>query len=175
MRRTGLLVGIICSVAVGAGACNRADDRAAQQEAAIEARDGGASGDEVTVTGCLTAAADGNAYALTAARTALTSGAMHSGTGETPTYTYELMGNTGELKEHVGRQVEVTGRVDPDRRDRENVDEKEKTELPETPSGDRNVTPAIETETEMRINVRRLEVRSVTETGRACVPSEGQQ
>jgi hypothetical protein len=172
MRHTGALVGLIFTVAVGAGACSRAaEERGEQQEAAIAARDG-AAGDEMTVTGCLTSAADRGAFVVTADRAALASGALYAGDGETPTYTYELTGNTGDLTPHVGRQVEVTGRLDDDRDDEVKVDEKETTELPETQSGDDRVTPAIETDTEMRINVRRLQVSSVSPTGAPCATAQ---
>jgi hypothetical protein len=169
MRHTGVLVGLIFSVAVGSAACTRtADDRNEQQAAARD----GATGAETTVTGCLTSAADRGAFVVTADRNALTSGAMHAGDGETPTYTYELTGNTANLAQHVGRQVQVTGRLDDDRDDEVKVDQEQKTELPKTQSGDEKVTPAIETDTEMSINVRRLSVSSVTETGRACTAGQ---
>jgi hypothetical protein len=173
MRHTGLFVGLIFTVAVGSAACSRtAEERNDAQQAALAARDG-ASGDDVTVTGCLTAAADKGAYVVTADRNALASGALHAGSGETPTYTYELTGNTGDLAAHVGQQVQVVGRLDEDRDDEVKVDEEEETKLPETQSGDDKVTPAIETDTELNINVRRLHVASVTQTGRSCL-SDGQ-
>jgi hypothetical protein len=138
------------------------------QDAAMSERDR-AAGDEITVTGCLTSAPDRSAFVVTADRTALTSGALHAGDGETPTYTYELTGNSGDLAPHVGRQVEVTGRLDEDRDDEVKVDEEDKTELPKTQSGDDTVKPAIETETELNINVRRLNVSSVSQTGKPCM------
>lgn len=173
MHRTGPIVGIIFTVAMGSAACSRsADERATEQAAAgDQAR---ASGDELMVTGCLTAAPDRAAFVVTADRDALTSGALYSGSGGTPTYTYELTGNTGDLAAHVGRQVEVTGRLDDDRRDDVQVDDKAKTELPPVQSGDRKVEPAITTETELDINVRRLEVASVRATGQGCQVTEGQ-
>jgi hypothetical protein len=168
MRHTGAFVGVILSLAVGAGACSRAaEERGEMQEAAVAARDG-AAGKEITVTGCLTSAADRGAFVVTADRNALTSGALHAGDGETPTYTYELTGNTQDLPQHVGRQVQVTGRVDEDRDDEVKVDAEEKTELPATQSGDEKVKPAITTDTEMNINVRRLQVSSVQQTGQPC-------
>lgn len=168
MRHTGVFVGLIFSVALGSAACSRtAEERGEAQEAALEARAGG-TGDETTVTGCLTSAADRGAFVVTANRNALTSGAMHAGDGETPTYTYELTGNTADLAQHVGREVEVTGRLDDDRDDEVDIDREEKTELPEVQSGDETVKPAIETETEMNINVRRLSVSSISQTGAAC-------
>lgn len=168
MRHTGVFVGLILSVSLGSAACSRtAEERGEAQEAALEARAGG-TGDETTVTGCLTSAADRGAFVVTANRNALTSGAMHAGDGETPTYTYELTGNAADLAQHVGREVEVTGRLDDDRDDEVDIDREEKTELPEVQSGDETVKPAIETETEMNINVRRLSVSSISPTGAAC-------
>jgi hypothetical protein len=172
MRHTGVFLGLIISIAVGSAACNRAaDERGAAQDQALATRDG-AAGDELTVTGCLTSAPDRGAFVVTADRNALTSGALHARDGETPTYTYELTGNTADLAQHVGRQVQVTGRVDDDRDDNVKVDQEEKTELPKTQSGNDTVTPAIETDTEMRINVRRLTVASVKQTGQACAANQ---
>ena len=88
-----------------------------------------------------------------------------------PHATYELTGNIGDLASHVGRQVEVTGRLDDDRKDEVKVDDEQKTELPEVQSGDDTVKPAIETEMELNINVRRLAVTSVSQTGQACSAS----
>ena len=168
MRQSGLIIGLALMLTLGSAACSRgADDREETQKAALAERDN-TSGDEITVTGCLTSAADRGAFVVTADRNALTSGALHAGDGETPTYTYELTGNAADLAQHVGRQVQVTGRVDDDREDEVKVDEEEKTELPKTRSGDDTVKPAIETETEMDINVRRLHVASIAPTNRPC-------
>ena len=167
MGRTGLLLGLICSTALGSAACTRnADERARTQEAALAADP--TKGDEITVTGCLSAAADRRAYVVTAERNALTSGALYANSGETPTYTYELTGNTSDLASHVNRQVEVTGRLDDDRKDHATVDDEETTKGQEVQSGKDKVTPAIETDTEMNIQVRRLDVSSVHSTGRPC-------
>ena len=167
MRRTGLLLGLIFTTALGSAACTRnAEERARTQEAALAADP--AKGDEVTVTGCLTADADRAAFVVTADRNALTSGALYANSGETPTFTYELTGNTSDLAAHANRQVKVTGRIDDDRKDRVVVDEEETTKHPEVQSGKDKVAPAIETDTEMNINVRRLQVASVTPTGRPC-------
>ena len=168
MRHTGVFFGLIMSVALGSAACSRtAEERGEMQEQALAARDG-AAGEDIMVTGCLTSAADRGAFVVTADRNALTSGALHSRDGETPTYTYELVGNAADLSQHVGRQVQVTGRLDEDRKDEVDVNEEEKTELPPTQSGNEKVKPAVETDTEMNINVRRLNVTSVTQTGRPC-------
>jgi len=161
MGRIGLFSTVIVAIALGSGACRRGDDRA---NAATEGRDAGGR-EEVTITGCLTGAPDRNAFVVTPARDALASGALHSGTGEVPTFTYELVGNSGDLSPHVGRQVEVTGKVDDERDDEVDVDRKDKTESPRV---DDKVTPAIETKEEVEIKVRRLEVSSVRPTGQPC-------
>lgn len=176
MYRTGLILGLIFSVAAGSAACSRADERDGSTVAGDRATGdavNAASGDEITVKGCLTAAPDRAAFLVTAERDALTSDAIYAGSGGTPTYTYELMGNTGDLTTHVGRQVEVTGRLDKAREDDVDVDEEEKTELPPVQSGDRKVEPTIKTETEMDINIRRLDVAKVAATGQACQQVQG--
>ena len=169
MHRTGLLIGLIFSVGIGSACSRAADEPLADQDPSPTA-----TGNEITVTGCLTSAPDRDAFVVTAARDALTSGAIYSGAGGTPTYTYELMGNTADLTAHVGRQVEVTGRLDDDRDDEVDVDEEDKTELPKVQSGDRAVEPSIETDTEMEINVRRLAVATVEPTGQPCQLTDGQ-
>jgi hypothetical protein len=172
MHRIVPSLALIVSVVLVAPACSKktADERAEQQQAALAARDG-AAGEEVTITGCLTASPDRDAFVVTADRNALVSGALYSGTGETPTYTYELTGNVSELPAHVGRQVEVTGLVDKKRDDEVKVDDERETKLPEVQSGKDKVTPAIETDAEMEINVRRLSVSAVKATGRSCIAS----
>lgn len=174
MRATGIIFGLMLTAAAGSAACSRtADQREQQQEAALATR-ADATGDDVTITGCLTSAPDRGAFAVTADRNALTSGALHSGSGEVPTYTYELVGNAADLSPHVGRQVEVKGRLDDDRDDEVDVETKNKTESPRVQSGDDKVTPAIETNEEMEIKVRRLHVTSVNPTGGTCSPAAGQ-
>lgn len=180
MHRTGLFLGIILSMAIGSASCARADEPAHDTAAAARDITTGeavepATGEEITVTGCLTAAPDRAAFVVTADRSPLASGALYSRGGGTPTYTYELMGNTGDLAAHVGRQVEVTGRLDTDRKDGVNAGDEEKTELPAVPSGDRTVEPAVETETQLAINIRRLQVTNVSPTGQPCVTEEQPQ
>jgi hypothetical protein len=169
MRRTGLVLGLIFSVGFVLSGCNRtADERADQQRAALEEK-GQLPGDLIKITGCLTAAADQNAFVVTADREALASSTLTAAQGEAPTYTYELAGNTSNLPAHVGQQVEVTGRVDEDRKADVDADEKSEVKLPPAQSGKDIVKPAIETEAEVEIKVRRLHVSSVMPTGRPCV------
>lgn len=168
MRRTGIIFSLMAALAITAACSRSAEQREARQEAALEVG-GRSSGDEITVTGCLTAASDGGAYALTAARDALASSTLQVGSGEVPTYTYELVGHAADLFQHVGQQVEVRGHLDEDRKDKAKVDQEEETKLEPRQSAKDVVTPAIETEIEAVINVRRLEVSTVTPTGQACL------
>jgi hypothetical protein len=171
MYRTGLFLGIVMMVALAASCARSADEAegtTVARDSATGAAVDAATGEEITVTGCLTAAPDRAAFVVTAARDALTSDAMYAASGGTPTNTYELIGNTGDLNSQLGRQVEETGRLDYERKADVDVDKEEKTELPEVQSGDRKVEPIIKTETEIDINVRRLQVAQVTATGLAC-------
>ncbi len=174
MRRTGLILGLIFSVALVLSGCSRtAEERSEQQQAAMEAQ-GQLPGDLIKVTGCLTAAPDRNAFVVTADRHALTSSTLTATQGETPTFTYELTGDTSNLSAHAGQLVEVTGRLDDSRKDEVDVDDKSEAKLPSVRSGNETVTPAIETETDVEISVRRLHVSSVASTGRDCLQGRRQ-
>ena len=167
MRLSGLFIPLIFGVSLTAAACGRAEERKATQEAALATR-AETTGQEVTVTGCLTAARDRAAFVVTADPNALASGAMRSSSGEVPTYTYELVDSIADLTPHVGRQVEVKGHLDPDRNDEVDVDARDKNKEPPTRVGGDTVTPAVETKSEIEIQVRRLHVVSTTPTGQPC-------
>jgi hypothetical protein len=166
MRLSGSCLPILLGLAMTATACGRAEDRRAEQSAALESR-AQQTGKEVTVTGCLAAAPDRAAFVVTADRNALASGAVHAGSGEIPTYTYELVDSSADLSPHVGRQVEVRGHLDA-RNDEVDVDARAKTKEPPVKVGDDTVTPAIDTKQEIEIKVRRLHVVSATPTGQPC-------
>jgi hypothetical protein len=169
MRLSSNAIPVVLSLAAvcAAAACNRAEERRTTQQAALESN-AQRTGKEITVTGCLTSAPDRAAFVVTADRNALTSGALYSGSGEVPTYTYELVDSSADLTPHVGRQVEVKGHLDPDRSDEVDVDDKDKSkEAPAKVGGD-TVTPAVETKQEIEIKVRRLHVVSATPTGAPC-------
>ena len=167
MRLSGFHLPIVLGIAITAVACGRAEQRRADQSAALDSR-AQQTGDEVTITGCLTSAPDRGAFVVTADRNALASGALHSGSGEVPTYTYELVDSTADLSPHVGRQVEVKGRLDRDRDDEVDIEAKDKSKESPTRVGNDTVTPAVETKEEIEINVRRLHVLSATPTGQPC-------
>ena len=166
MRLSGSHLLIISSLALAPAACNRADERRAQQEAAFDVR-ANATGKEITVTGCLTAAPDRGAFVVTADRDALTSNALYSGSGEVPTYTYELVDPPADLSPHANRQVAVKGYLD-DRDDEVDVEVKDKTREAPARVGNDTVTAAVQTKEEIDINVRSLQVISTTPTGRPC-------
>jgi hypothetical protein len=168
MRRIGLLLGLIFSVGFVLSGCNRtAEERSDQQRAALEEK-GQLPGDQIKITGCLTAAEDRNAFVVTPDQDVLATSTLTATQGEAATYAYELAGDTSKLPAHVGQQVEVTGRLDDSRKDDVDADEKSEVKLPAVQSGKDTVRPAIETESEVEIKVRRLYVASVTATGKPC-------
>ena len=166
MRLFSCSLPIVLGIAVVSAGCNRSEIRRANQEAALD-KAAQMSGKEITVTGCLTAAENRDAFVLSADRNALTSGALYAGSGEVPTYAYELVGTSTDLARHAGKQVEVKGWLDK-RDDETDVVAKDKTTEPPRKIGDDTVTPAIETQQDLEIKVRRLHVISTVETGQPC-------
>ena len=126
-----------------------------------------ATGQEVTVTGCLTAAPDRAAFVVTADRNALMSGAMHSGSGEVPTYAYELVDSSADLSPHVGGRSKS-------RASRSPIATKKWTSMPgqdqgaADESGRDTVTPAVETKPEIEIKVEAA-ARRVGDADRAAL------
>lgn len=166
MRHTFLGLMVLAAFVPACADREGADPREARQEAALEQADR-MSGEDVVVTGCLTGHPETNAFVVTAPRNELVSGALYSREGEVPTYTYELVGNAADLAQHVGREVEVHGRL-AGRDDEVDVEQEDKATLEPRRSGDEVVTPHIETETQAEIKVRRLEVSTITPTGQPC-------
>lgn len=166
MRRVRSHILIIGLTAV-AVACSDAGRDAAQHPAAVG--DAARSGEDITITGCLTAAPDRGAFVVTALPTPLASSTLRATQGEVPTYAYELAGAQaqGDLNALVGKEVAVRGTL-ADRDDSTSVEQDDKVELPERRVGDDKVTPAIETTQEVDVTVRRLQVASVSATGGMC-------
>ena len=109
----------------------------------------------VTEVGCLTAAGD---------RFVLTS--LESGE-RTATELYQLVGTSDELREHVGREVLVTGEAEP-----AGIAEIRET-TPATPVGTSGANiqaapPQVRTESQLRLETRQLRVLTVTPTGDDC-------
>jgi hypothetical protein len=107
----------------------------------------------ISETGCLTAS--GNRYALTALETG----------GIAETELYQLIGQEDELRQHVGREVRVVGDAEPP----QIADVREIS--PATPAGTSGAEgdqPQVQTQTQTRLETRRLRVTSVTPTGDEC-------
>jgi hypothetical protein len=119
----------------------------------------------VTVTGCLSSA-EGR-YVLT--ELAPNQGA--GGPAQATTETYQLTDADEQLRQHVGKQVRVSGEAEPARI----AEVREST--PATPptagtSGQQNERgAAVSTETRTRLEMRRMSVTSVMPTGDECPTS----
>ena len=131
----------------------------------------------VQATGCLTAAGD-QFVLIDLERAAAATGQKLKGVAPFPeTETYQLVGNTDELRRHVGRRIRVYGDADPAR-----VAEVLQLEAPgrspavgtsgtaseaEAPRQDAG-TPQVTTQTRTRFEMARLRVLQVSPTGDPC-------
>lgn len=164
-------------VATGCGGSDDTDATAPAEAGEVQAQTDATSGmpehgQDLTVTGCLTASLDGRSYALTPSDTAPTgaSQAMAVPGGETTTLTYELVGDVEDVRRHANTMVTARGRSDASSmRDTEMERRDESEQQPSSGSGD---TPVVETKEEVEVDVRRLHVTSVVGTGETC-PSIG--
>jgi hypothetical protein len=161
--------------AVLTGGCGGGNDRAAEMRAPTTddlsragARDEAqrTGGDELTVRGCLTGT-EGR-FALTVTPETMGSVASRTAAGdERDTHTYALVGGTN-LQAHLGRQVEVTGTVAGRGREVE-VDQTESSRQPTGTTGTgEQVTPKVESKTEIEVQARQLTVRSVRSLDQPC-------
>ena len=127
-------------------------------------------GQDLTITGCLTASIDGRGYALTPTDTPATPSSEALQVPGRKTLTYELLGNPEELRPHVNTVVTARGRAsatDPREAEMERKDESQ-----QRPAAGTKDTPTVETKEEVDVNVRRLHVASISGSGEAC-PSIG--
>jgi hypothetical protein len=162
-RRFTTLVTIL-ALAFMMTACRNGDERRPQ---AVQADSSKApDGPEVTITGCLTGGREANAFVLTPSRDPLATGTLQASRGEAPTYTYELVGLPADLAPHVGRLVEIRGRVDPDVKESVDIESKTRDEQPAVRTGQE--TAAVETRQEIEVDIRRLHVLAATPTDRRC-------
>lgn len=175
MFRNASWAATILAGAVVSAACGGNNDRATNMNAAATenpaqpaVRDAAPTGhgDEITVRGCLTGA--NGRYALTVTPEAIGTVASRSAAGdERDTHTYALVGGDN-LQQHAGRQVEVTGTVAGRGREVE-VDQKEKAQQPAGTTGrGEQVTPKVESKTEIEVEARQLTVRSVRPLNQPC-------
>ena len=108
----------------------------------------------VTEVGCVTASGD---------RFVLTS----FDSGERPaTELYQLVGTSDELREHVGREVLVTGEAQP--AGIAEVREMTSATPVATSGSDAGAQPEVRTESQVRLETRQLRVLTVNPTGDDC-------
>ncbi len=178
MKRSGRLsAAVAClAVVVACGGGNREENAGLERE--DTAADVRANNDEqtgrpeaVTVTGCLSSA-EGR-YVLTE----LEGGG--SATGAATTETYQLTDADGKLRELVGKLVRVNGEAEPARI----AEVRESTPpAPATATGtageQSGSRPTVSSDTQTRLELRRMSVMSVMPTGEDCpagTPASGQR
>jgi hypothetical protein len=151
--RNGRLITVLlgANLAMFGAACSSASGN---DERADRAASG--SGDEITVTGCLSGADGGFALTATPDATGAIAGRAVAG-DERETHSYILSG-TANLQEHVGKRVEVIGTVDGRSKQIEHEAEKKNVE-PNATGGDEK--PTVKTSEDVEVQVRQLNVRQV--------------
>jgi hypothetical protein len=145
----------VLAICLGLCGCGRADrdrgdaDKAGDKTAEVRPA-------VVTQTGCLTAR--GDQFVLTD---------LERGEGEATTETFQLIGNHEELRQHVGKQVRVSGEAEAPKVAvvQESTPPSPKT-APEGTSG--RAEPKVTTQAETRVETRKLTVTSVQPTGASC-------
>jgi hypothetical protein len=153
MKRIGMLGiwGLCLGLTVGCGGAS--DDNAAD-----EARDDNdidiSETSTIVETGCLTAS--GERFVLAA---------LESG-GGTRTELYQLSGSEDELRQHVGREVRVTGMAEPAQV--ATVRESSGAAPTGTAGAAQGSQAEVRTEAETRLETRRMRVGTVTPTGDEC-------
>lgn len=161
-KRILICVAATLNLAVMAAACSsaRGDEG--------NGGDGGTgSGDTVTIAGCLSSSPDGR-FALTAAPDAAVATAARAMDNERDTHSYVLIGGDN-LQAHLGKRVEVTGRLSGRTRDLEQESSKKTTAPPAQSGGD---TPTVTTTEDVDLEVRQLTVRQVRDLAPTCTVSQ---
>ena len=121
------------------------------------------TGDTVTISGCLSAGADGR-FALTAAPDAAVATAARAMDNERDTHSYVLVGGDN-LQAHLGKRVEVVGTLSGKTQDFEREATKKTESAPATGSD----TPTVKTKEDIDLEVRQLNVREVRDVAPTCV------
>jgi hypothetical protein len=146
---TAMALCVTVSFALAATACSRKDQPAPVAESGVQTSATGANV-PATVLGCLRAGEASDTFVLMSA-------------GETPV-TYQLAGGEGEtLRDNVGRQLEVTGVITAEQRTATQATST--TPAKNQPQG---TAGTAQVQTQMQVNVRRLQVTSVKPTGVEC-------
>jgi hypothetical protein len=140
-------------VLVTSSACSRQEEAASVPADPTTASQPQQRNQPMTVTGCLRAGEAADTLVLTAAAA--------EGTSEPATY--ELVGASAQLKDHVGDRVEVTGTLESEQDLRAKTSATE-TEKPKGTTG----TPVVETQT--KVEIRRLAVATARAVSGECTP-----
>lgn len=169
MRRLPMWTAGLLTVTIGMAACGRSDAPAetSSQGRPAQATGASASGgaDQVTVNGCLSAGPNGT-FVLTASAGAEVAVAARAGSGTRETYSYQLVGGQN-LQEHLGRRVEVTGKLNEDVDDEVEMETNRESSTA-AKSGGQDVTAKVETKEEVDIEVRQLQVGTVRQVAGTC-------
>jgi len=159
-RRTLIWVTALNFAVAGAGCSAARGNERASEDAAK------ASGNTVTVEGCLNSSSDGR-FALTAAPGAVVTAAARATSldRDRDTNSYVLIGGD-DLQAHLGKRVEVTGTVTGKKQDVEQH-ETRKTESSSAVGG--TETPTVKTQEAVDLEVRQLNVQQVRDVAPTCV------
>jgi hypothetical protein len=145
----------LLAIVVGLFGCGRADRDAENTAGSDAEKTAEVRPSPVTETGCLNAR--GEQFVLTD---------LERGEGPT-TETFRLVGNEEELRQHVGKQVRITGEAEAPK-----VAVVQESTPPASDAKPRGTTgtadPKVATQSETRMEVRKLTVTSVQPTGEAC-------
>jgi hypothetical protein len=150
-------VGLCAGLAIGCGGSPDADGRNPYSDIDIEQTT------VVSETGCLTSS--GDRYVLTALET----------DGNRATELYQLIGDDAELRQHVGREVRVTGDAEPPQ-----VAEVREV-VPPGPTGTAGTDSAqqgdaqVSATTQTRLETRPMRVATITPTGTDCASGAAAQ
>lgn len=127
------------------------------------------TGDTVTIAGCLSSDSAGR-YALTAAPDATGSiAARVVDDNDRDTKSYILVGGEN-LQAHLGKKVEVVGKVSGKTIDMEHKAGAE-TQQPPASGGDHN-QPSVKTTEEVDLKARQLEVREIRDVAATCTVTQ---
>jgi hypothetical protein len=145
------------AIALSVVGCGRAD-RDAENTAGSDANKTAESRPvPVSETGCLTAR--GDQFVLTD---------LERGAGQPATETFQLIGNESDLRPHVGKQVRVSGEAEAPKVAvvQESTPPPASDSKPQGTSG--GAEPKVTTQAQTRVEIRKLTVSSVEQTGASC-------
>jgi len=151
------MAGICCGLAIAAAGCNR---QSSGPELQTTTASGEARTEAVKANGCLRAGLADSTFVLTA----------DSDSGSSKPITYQLTSRDVALRDYVGQQVDVSGTLRSEQRVGTSG-----TAAVEKPAKGAAGTPVVQTATEL--DVRQMNVNTVTPTGQQCaaeLPSENQ-